>query len=93
MEFPAERWFGSWLGNSSSRIWEQNTMLQSSWNMESGREGGVIRTPERMMSQLRPAAMKRNVERLLRSYCSYDENGNDDKNIQEIRSLLEYITR
>ena len=93
MELPAERWFGSWFGNSSSRIWEQNTMLQSSWNMESGREGGVIRTPERMMSQLRPIAMKRNVERLLRSYCSYDENGDDEKAAQEIRSLLEYITR
>ena len=93
MELPAERWFGSWFGNSSSRIWEQNTMLQSSWNMESGREGGVIRTPERMMSQLRPAAMKRNVERLVRSYCSYDENGDNDKPAQEIRSLLEYITR
>ena len=93
MELPAERWFGSWFGNSSSRIWEQNTMLQSSWNVESGREGGAIRTPERMMSQLRPAAMKRNVERLVRSYCSYDENGDDGNAKQEIRSLLEYITR
>ena len=93
LELPAERWFGSWFGNSSSRIWEQNTMLQSSWNMESGREGGTIRTPERMMSQFRPTAMKRNVERLVRSYCSYDENGDDEKNTQEIRSLLEYITR
>lgn len=93
MELPAERWFGSWFGNSSSRIWEQNTMLQSSWNVESGREGGTIRTPERMMSQFRPVAMKRNVERLVRSYCSYDENGDDKKDTQEIRSLLEYITR
>ena len=93
MELPAERWFGSWFGNSSSRIWEQNTMLQSSWTMESGREGGVIRTPERMMSQLRPATMKRNVERLVRSYCSYDKNGDDNNDKQEIRSLLEYITR
>ena len=93
MELPAERWFGSWFGNSSSRIWEQNTMLQSSWSMESGREGGIIRTPERMMNQLRPAPLKRNVERLVRAYCSYDENGNDDNGTQEIRSLLEYITR
>ena len=93
MEIPAERWFGSWFGNSSSRIWEQNTMLQSAWSEESGREGGIIRTPERMMSQLRPEVMQRNVERLVRAYCSYDENGNDDKETQEIRSLLEYITR
>ncbi len=93
MELPAERWFGSWFGNSSSRIWEQDTMLQSSWNVESGREGGIMRSPERMMSQLRPAAMKRNVERIVRSYCTYEENGQDDNAKQEIRSLLEYITR
>ena len=93
MELPADKWFGSWFGNSSAHIWEQNTLLISTWLMESGREGGMIRTPERMMSQLRPAAMRKNVGRLLSSYCSYDENGDDDKDKQEIRSLLEYITR
>ena len=93
MELPAEKWFGSWFGNSSSHIWEQNTLLISTWTMESGREGGAIRTPERMMSQLRPASMRRNVERLLESYCSYDENGSDEETEHEITSLLEYITR
>ena len=92
MEIPAEKWFGSWFGNSSSHIWEQNTMLLSTWRMHSGREGGYIRTPERMMSQLRPAAMKRNVERLLMDYCSYEEGEVRAKEESEqVKSLLEYI--
>ena len=95
MELPAEKWFGSWFSNSSSHIWEQNTMLQSSWRQESGREGGIIRTPERMMSQLRPTALKKNVEQLLQDYCSYDDDNDreDAQGSEEVRSILEYITR
>ena len=94
MEIPAEKWFGSWFGNSSSHIWEQNTMLQSTWNSEAGRDAGIIRSPERMMSQLRPAALKKNVEQLLHDYCSYDDEENSRKeDAQEVRSILEYITR
>ena len=96
MELPADKWFGTWFGNSSPHIWEQDTMLLSTWRTESGREGGTIRTPERMLSQLRPIAMRKNVERLLHAYCSYgedDENGEHDEESQEVRSLLEYITR
>ena len=92
MELPAEKWFGSLFGNSSAHIWEQNTMLQSSWNSESGRDAGIIRTPERMMSQLRPSALKRNVEQLLCDYCSYDDD-TVKEDAREIRSILEYITR
>ena len=92
MEIPAEKWFGSWFGNSSSHIWEQNTMLLSTWRMHSGREGGYIRTPERMMSQLRPAAMKKNVERLLMEYCSYEEGEVRAKEeAEQVKSILEYI--
>ncbi|MBQ3448379.1 MAG: YjbH domain-containing protein [Synergistaceae bacterium] len=92
MEIPAEKWFGSWFGNSSSHVWEQDTMILSSWRMHSGREGGHIRTPERMMSQLRPAAMKKNVERLLMDYCSYEEGEVRAKEeSQQVKSLLEYI--
>ena len=90
MEMPAEKWFGTWFGNSSSHIWEQNTHFLSTWDMESGREGGIIRTPERMMSQLRPVSMKKNVERLLRDYCSYDDNA-EQETPQEVTSLLEYL--
>ena len=94
MEIPAERWFGSWFGNSSAYIWEQNTILMSTWRGESGRDSGMIRTPERMMSQLRPVAMKRNVERLLNSYCSYSDDENQaqrEEDAKKTRSLLEYI--
>lgn len=92
MEIPAEKWFGTWFGNSSSHVWEQNTMILSSWRMHSGREGGYIRTPERAMNQLRPAAMKRNVERLLLDYCSYEEGEVRRKEESEQKkSLLEYI--
>ena len=94
MEIPAERWFGSWFGNSSSHIWEQNTMLQSKFMSESGRDSGIIRTPERMMSQLRPAAMKRNVERLLNTYCSYSDDETEaekEEASRQVQSLLEYI--
>ncbi len=91
MEIPAEKWFGTWFGNSSSHIWEQNTMILSSWRMHSGREGGIVRTPERFMSQLRPVALKKNVEMMLRDYCSYaDEESKSDEN-KEVTSILEYI--
>ena len=89
MELPAEKWFGSWFGNSSSHIWEQNTILQSSWRAESGRDSGIIRSPERMMSQLRPAALKQNVEKMLKDYCAYDDE--DKENALAVKSLLEYI--
>ena len=93
MELPADKWFGSWFGNSSSHVWEQNTMLQSTWNSESGRDSGIIRTPERMMSQLRPAALKRNVEQMLIDYCSYDDEHKEQEKAQEVKSILEYIMR
>lgn len=92
MEIPAERWFGSWFGNSSSHIWEQDTLLISTWRMESAREGGKIKTPERIMSQLRPVAMKKNVEMLLRDYCSYDEEEQDSiREDNEVKSILGYL--
>ncbi len=93
MELPADKWFGSWFGNSSSHIWEQNTMLISTWRVHSGREGGIVRTPERLMSQLRPLAMKRNVESLLRDYCSYDGETSDSEGDREVTSIFEYIFR
>ena len=89
LEIPAEKWFGTMFGNSSSHIWEQDTNILSTYYMESGREGASIRTPERMMNQLRPVAMKRNVERLLREYCSYEDGQYEDSQIKT--SLLEYI--
>lgn len=89
MEIPAEKWFGTWFGNSSSFIWEQDTMILSTWDMEAGREGGKIRTPERLMGQLRPVALKKNVERLLQDYCSYDDTSSEDT--QTVKSLLDYI--
>ena len=91
MEIPAERWFGSWFGNSSAHVWEQDTLLLSALDIESGREGGHIRTPERMMGQLRPIALKKNVERMLREYCSYDDTDGTNENAQTVKSLLEYI--
>ena len=91
MEIPAERWFGSWFGNSSAHIWEQDTMLISAWRQESAREGGKIHTPERLMSQLRPIALKKNVEMMLQDYCSYDDD--ETREAQEVRSILGYILR
>ena len=91
MEIPAEKWFGTWFGNSSSHIWEQDTLFLSTWEMQSGREGGAIRTPERMMNQLRPVAMKKNVWKLLQEYCTYEEEA--IKNSKEVTGLLEYIFR
>ena len=91
MEIPAERWFGTWFGNSSAHVWEQDTLLLSAWDIESGREGGHIRTPERMMEQLRPIALKKNVERMLREYCSYDDTDGTNEDAQTVKSLLEYI--
>ncbi|MBQ9574467.1 MAG: YjbH domain-containing protein [Synergistaceae bacterium] len=89
MELPADKWFGSWFGNSSSHIWEQDTILLSSWHVQTGREGGMVRTPERFMSQLRPVPLKKNVEKLLRDYCTFDDTGNEgDKNVT---GILGYI--
>lgn len=90
MEIPADKWFGTWFGNSSSHIWEQDTMFLSTWRMHSGREGGMVRTPERFMSQLRPVQLKKNVERMLRDYCSYAEEIEQEGD-SSVTSILEYI--
>jgi hypothetical protein len=68
LELPAERWFGSWLGRASSHLWEQNVPLLSTWRIDAGREPGSRWSPERVMSQLRPMELKKNVERLLHLY-------------------------
>ena len=92
LEIPADKWFGTWFGNSSAHTWEQDTLLISTWRSQSGREGGVIRSPERFMDQLRPAALKLNVQKLLQDYCSYDE-AEIKRDSQEIRGLLDYIIK
>ena len=99
LEIPAEKWFGSWFGYPSAHIWEQDTLLISTWTLESGRDTGYIRTPEKLLGQMRPSLLRHNVARLLRDYCSYEEVDekemfnveNDDT--QEIRSILDYIWR
>ena len=74
LEVPAEKWFGAWLnGQSSSHVWEANPVVLSAWYMHSAREGATLRTPEKLMNQLRPVALKKNVEKLLQEYCSYEE--------------------
>ncbi len=93
LEIPADKWLGTWFGQPSSHIWDQETPLLSLWHMHSGREGGTIKTPERLMSQLRPAAMKQHVDMLLRDYCSYDDNNNNDEISQEVTSLMEYLVK
>ncbi|MBQ7561242.1 MAG: YjbH domain-containing protein [Synergistaceae bacterium] len=90
LEIPADKWFGTWFGNSSAHVWEQDTLLISAWDIQSGREGGKIRTPERFMDQLRPVALKLNVQNLLQEYCSYDD-GDNSGDTQEIRSILDYV--
>jgi hypothetical protein len=77
LELPAEKWFGTWFGASSSHIWEQNTSFLSIWEMESAREPGAWRGPDRTLSQLRPAELRRNVESLFVDYCSHDETESD----------------
>ena len=89
MEIPADKWFGTWFGNSSAHVWDQDTMFLSTWMPHSGREGGTIRTPERFISQLRPVSLKKNVARMIQEYCSYEDN--DTEGGKEISSILEYI--
>jgi hypothetical protein len=65
LELPAERWFGSWLGQASSRLWEQDVPLLSTWRIDAGREPGSRWSPEQVLPQLRPLELKKNVEKLL----------------------------
>lgn len=88
MELPAEKWFGSWFGNSSSYIWEQDAIFLSSYHVQTGREGGIVRSPERFISQLRPVPLKKNVEKILRDYCAYEDYSEGDKGVT---GILEYI--
>lgn len=92
MEIPADKWFGTWFGRSSAHVWEQNTNFLSGWHMHSGRDGGIVRTPERFMSQLRPVILKQNVERMIVDYCTYDE-GTEGEADSQVRSILEYVFR
>ena len=89
MEIPADKWLGTWFGNSSAHIWEQDTNFLSTWMPHSGREGGAVRTPERFISQLRPVPLKKNVAIMLQEYCTYDDK--DTEGDKGISSILEYI--
>ena len=88
MEIPAEKWFGSWFGRSSDHVWEQDTLLLSSWRIHSGREGGHVRTPERLLGQLRPLVLKQNVTQLLREYCSFEDVAERDSGAQSLVELF-----
>jgi hypothetical protein len=74
LELPAERWFGSWLGSPSAHVWDQDVSLLSTWRIDAGREPGSRWVPERMLSQLRPIELKKNVEKLLREYCAFESS-------------------
>ena len=67
-----------------------NTNFLSTWRVHSGRDGGIVRTPERFMSQLRPVLLKQNVEKMIVDYCTYDES-TDGEGDNEVRSILEYV--
>ena len=89
MEIPADKWFGTWFGNSSAHTWEQDTMLLSTWMPQSGREGGTVRTPEMFISQLRPVPLRKNVAKMLHEYCTYDDDNTEGD--KEAGGILEYI--
>ena len=90
LELPAERWFGSWLGNPSAHVWEQDVPLLSTWRIDAGREPGSWRNPEEMLSQFRPAELKRNVERILGEYCAYESS---EQGEPEVRGLTDYVIK
>jgi len=68
LELPAERWFG----RPSAHVWEQEFTLLSIWRADSGREPGAWRSPEHLLSQLRPMEMKNNVRNLLEEYGAFE---------------------
>ena len=88
MELPAEKWFGSWFGQPSDHVWEQDTLLISRWRTDAGREGGHVRSPERLLGQLRPIVLKQNVTQLLREYCSFEDVTERDSGAQSLAELL-----
>jgi hypothetical protein len=90
LELPAERWFGSWFGNSSAHIWEQEVPLLSAWRIDAGREPGSWKNPDRLLSQLRPDELKQNVEGLLSEYCSFDIS---ELNEPKVQGLTDYIMK
>ena len=75
LELPAERWLGSWFGKPSARVWEQDVSLLSTWRFDAGREPAVWRSPDHLLSQLRPIELKKNVRKLLEEYCAFEYGG------------------
>jgi hypothetical protein len=90
LELPAERWFGSWFGNPSAHIWEQEMPLPSTWTVDAGRMPGKWRDPERLLSQLRPVELKKNVKNLLEEFCSFEAS---EPNEQGKYGLTDYLLR
>ncbi|MDR1916154.1 MAG: YjbH domain-containing protein [Synergistaceae bacterium] len=91
LELPAERWFGSWLGNESAHIWEQEVPLLSTWRIDAGREPGSWRNPDRLLSQLRPIELKNNVEDILEEYCAFDTEELEQSKFSSTRGLTDYF--
>ncbi|MDR3166069.1 MAG: YjbH domain-containing protein [Synergistaceae bacterium] len=90
LELPAEKWFGNWLGNPSAHVWDQEISFLSTWVLESARQPGTWGSPERMLSRLRPAELKRNVEKLMWDFCAYEGSGRDEP---AIRGLTDYFLK
>jgi hypothetical protein len=84
LELPAERWFGSWLGNSSAHIWEQEVPLLSVWRIDAGRAPGEWEDPDRLLSQFRPIELRQNVEALLADYCAFEMAETSEPGIQAL---------
>ena len=96
LELPAEKWFGGWLGNPSAHVWDQEVSFLSTWILESGRQPGTWRGPERTLSQLRPAELKRGVEKLMIDFCSYERSersGDSEWDETAIRGLTDYFIK
>ena len=90
LSLPAEKWLGSWFGRSSAHSWEQEFTLLSTWRTDAGREPVAWRSPERLLGQLRPVALRKNVELLLTDYCSYDPAS---ARTTSVRGLSDYLLK
>jgi hypothetical protein len=91
LEIPAEKWLGSWLGSPSAHQWTQDVSFLSTWRVDAGRAPGSWRDPERLLSQLRPIELKKNVEKLLEDYCSFEAAEAEEAQIQSLFDVFRFV--
>jgi len=94
VELPLETWFGGMFGNSTlPPSLGHDISVVSSWRFDAAREPGAWMDPGGLLSQFRPAELKKNVGMILEEYCAFEDTGREKNEILGLTDFLKKVNR